>query len=85
MKTAALYATFDPRRRLSITAHEGPKSSVTSLVMVRLVSFGLAFGVAFLFVVSLVLDSAVQAGGKWVFGNSPRVILGDAVQSCPDW
>ncbi|MDR5752543.1 MULTISPECIES: YihY/virulence factor BrkB family protein [unclassified Caballeronia] len=56
------------------------KSSVATLVKVRLISFSLVLGVAFLLIVSLVLDTAVQAAGKWVFGNSPLVILGDVVQ-----
>jgi membrane protein len=55
-------------------------SGVATLVRVRLISFGLVMGVAFLLVVSLVLDTAVQAAGKWVFGNSPLVIVGDIVQ-----
>ena len=50
------------------------KSGVTTLVKVRLISFGLVMGVAFLLVVSLVLDTAVQAAGKWVFGDSPLVV-----------
>jgi membrane protein len=49
-------------------------------VKVRLISFGLVMGVAFLLIISLVLDTAVQAAGKWVFGNSPLVILTDIIQ-----
>ncbi|MDR5763184.1 YihY/virulence factor BrkB family protein [Caballeronia sp. LZ035] len=56
------------------------KSGVAMLVKVRLISFGLVMGVAFLLIVSLVLDTAVQAAGKWVFGESPLVIIGDIVQ-----
>ncbi|GJH12806.1 YihY/virulence factor BrkB family protein [Caballeronia novacaledonica] len=56
------------------------KSGVATLVKVRLVSFGLVMGVAFLLIVSLVLDTAVQAAGKWVFGDSPLVVIGDIVQ-----
>jgi membrane protein len=57
-----------------------PTSTVTTLVKVRLISFGLVMGVAFLLIISLVLDTAVQAAGKWIFGNSPLVVIGDIVQ-----
>ncbi len=50
------------------------------MVRVRLVSFGLVLGVAFLLIVSLVLDTAIQAAGMWLFGNLPFVIVGDIVQ-----
>nr|WP_244818450.1 YihY/virulence factor BrkB family protein [Caballeronia sp. Lep1P3] len=56
------------------------KSGVATMVKVRLISFSLVMGVAFLLIVSLVLDTAVQAAGKWVFGDSPLVIIGDIVQ-----
>ncbi|MDR5763423.1 YihY/virulence factor BrkB family protein [Caballeronia sp. LZ035] len=57
-----------------------PQSGVATLVKMRLISFGLVMGVAFLLIVSLVLDTAVQAAGKWAFGNSPLLIVGDIVQ-----
>jgi membrane protein len=56
------------------------KSSVFALVRVRLISFGLVLGVAFLLIVSLVLDTAIQAIGKWLWGDSSFVIIGDLVQ-----
>jgi membrane protein len=56
------------------------KSSVFAMVRVRLISFGLVLGVAFLLIVSLVLDTAIQAVGTWLWGNSPFVIIGDVVQ-----
>ncbi|MDR5754683.1 MULTISPECIES: YihY/virulence factor BrkB family protein [unclassified Caballeronia] len=56
------------------------KSSVFALVRVRLISFGLVLGVAFLLIVSLVLDTAIQAVGMWLWGDSPFVIIGDIVQ-----
>ncbi|MDR5835927.1 YihY/virulence factor BrkB family protein [Caballeronia sp. LZ034LL] len=56
------------------------QSGVATLVKVRLISFGLVMGVAFLLIVSLVLDTAVQAAGKWAFGSSPLLIVGDIVQ-----
>jgi membrane protein len=76
-------ATFSSlNTALSIIWPKGAKkeSGVAMLVKVRLISFGLVMGVAFLLVVSLVLDTAVQAAGKWVFGDSPLVIVGDIVQ-----
>lgn len=57
-----------------------PKSSVFALVRVRLISFGLVLGVAFLLIVSLVLDTALQAVGTWLWGDSSFVIIGDIVQ-----
>jgi membrane protein len=56
------------------------KSSVMALVRVRLISFGLVLGVAFLLIVSLVLDTAIQAVGMWLWGDSPFVIIGDIAQ-----
>jgi membrane protein len=56
------------------------RSSVIAMVRVRLVSFGLVLGVAFLLIVSLVLDTAIQAVGMWLWANSPFVIIGDVVQ-----
>ena len=48
---------------------------VFALVRVRLISFGLVLGVAFLLIVSLVLDTAIQAVGKWLWGDSSFVII----------
>ncbi|MDR5801463.1 YihY/virulence factor BrkB family protein [Caballeronia sp. LZ001] len=56
------------------------RSSVFAMVRVRLISFGLVLGVAFLLIVSLVLDTAIQAVGMWLWGDSPFVIIGDIVQ-----
>lgn len=56
------------------------RSGVIAMVRVRLVSFGLVLGVAFLLIVSLVLDTAIQAVGMWLWGNSPFVIIGDVAQ-----
>jgi membrane protein len=56
------------------------RSSIITMVRVRLVSFGLVLGVAFLLIVSLVLDTAIQAAGMWLFGDSPFVIIGDVIQ-----
>jgi membrane protein len=49
-------------------------------VRVRLVSFGLVLGVAFLLTVSLVLEIAIQAVGMLPWANSPLVIVGEIIQ-----
>ena len=59
----------------------GPRSSsVLALVRVRLISFGLVLGVAFLLIVSLVLDTAITFIGKWLWGDSPYVVIGNLLQ-----
>lgn len=59
----------------------GPRSSsVIALVRVRLISFGLVLGVAFLLIVSLVLDTAITFIGQWLWGNSPYVAIGNLLQ-----
>jgi membrane protein len=55
-------------------------SSMLGLVRVRLVSFGLVLGVAFLLIVSLVLDTAITFVGKWLWGNSPYILIGNLLQ-----
>lgn len=55
-------------------------STVLALVKVRLISFGLVLGVAFLAIVSLVLDTIVTFIGEWLLGGTPFVVIGDAVQ-----
>jgi membrane protein len=55
-------------------------SSVFALVRVRLISFSLVLGVAFLLIVSLVLDAAITFVGQWLWGNSPYVIIGNLLQ-----
>ncbi|MFP3570439.1 hypothetical protein SB772_41055, partial [Paraburkholderia sp. SIMBA_030] len=46
---------------------EGPRaSSVIALVRVRLISFGLVLGVAFLLIVALVLDAGITFVGQWL-------------------
>ncbi|WP_444544284.1 YhjD/YihY/BrkB family envelope integrity protein [Paraburkholderia adhaesiva] len=55
-------------------------SSVLSLMRARLVSFSLVLGVAFLLIVSLVLDTAVMFVGRWLLGNSPFLIIGNPLQ-----
>src|ERR1700761_6790402 len=59
----------------------GPRSSsVIALVRVRLISFGLVLGVAFLLIVSLVLDTAITFIGQWSWGKSPYVVIGNVLQ-----
>ena len=55
-------------------------SSVVALVRVRLISFSLVLGVAFLLIVSLVLDTAITFVGQWLWGNSPYVVIGNVLQ-----
>ncbi|CAE6785248.1 hypothetical protein R75461_04469 [Paraburkholderia nemoris] len=61
--------------------YTGPRSSsVIAMVRVRLISFGLVLGVAFLLIVSLVLDTVITFIGKWLWGNSPYVMIGNLLQ-----
>ena len=61
--------------------YTGPRSSsVIALVRVRLISFGLVLGVAFLLIVSLVLDTVITFVGQWLWGNSPYVVIGNLLQ-----
>lgn len=55
-------------------------SSVLALVKVRLISFGLVLGVAFLAIVSLVLDTVVTFIGEWLLGGTPFIIIGNILQ-----
>jgi membrane protein len=59
----------------------GPRtSSVMALVRVRLISFSLVLGVAFLLIVSLVLDAAITFVGNMLWGDSPYVVIGNLLQ-----
>ncbi|CAN7598087.1 YhjD/YihY/BrkB family envelope integrity protein [Paraburkholderia terricola] len=61
--------------------YTGPRwSSLVALVRVRLISFGLVLGVAFLLIVSLVLDTVITFVGKWLWGDSPYVVIGNLLQ-----
>jgi membrane protein len=61
--------------------YTGPRtSSVIALVRVRLISFGLVLGVAFLLIVSLVLDTVITFIGNWLWGDSPYVVIGNLLQ-----
>jgi len=59
----------------------GPRAStVFALVRVRLISFSLVLGVAFLLIVSLVLDTAITFVGQWLLGDSPYLFIGNLAQ-----
>ncbi|MBB5458468.1 YihY/virulence factor BrkB family protein [Paraburkholderia sp. Cpub6] len=61
--------------------YSGPRtSSWLALVRVRLISFGLVLGVAFLLIVSLVLDTVIVFIGNWLWGDSPYVVIGNLLQ-----
>ncbi|MGF6607247.1 membrane protein [Paraburkholderia sp. WSM4175] len=61
--------------------YSGPRtSSWLALVRVRLISFGLVLGVAFLLIVSLVLDTVIVFIGNWLWGDSPYVVVGNLLQ-----
>ncbi|CAN7625995.1 YihY/virulence factor BrkB family protein [Trinickia sp. LjRoot230] len=55
-------------------------SSVVALVKVRLISFGLVLGVAFLAIVSLVLDTVISFVGEWLWGGTSYAAIGDVLQ-----
>ncbi|MCC8400796.1 YihY/virulence factor BrkB family protein [Paraburkholderia sp. MMS20-SJTN17] len=55
-------------------------SSVLALVRVRLISFGLVLGVAFLLIVSLVLDTVIVFVGDWLWGSSRYAMIGNLLQ-----
>jgi membrane protein len=55
-------------------------SSVVALVKVRLISFGLVLGVAFLAIVSLVLDTVLTYVGDLLWGSSTYVVISRVLQ-----
>lgn len=57
------------------------RSSVALMVRMRLVSFSLVLGIAFLLIVSLVLDAAVTFASKMIWGDSPLAIVTNLVQA----
>jgi membrane protein len=61
-------------------ADERRFASVVALVKVRLISFGLVLGVAFLAIVSLVLDTAITFVGAWLWGDTSYAVVGDVLQ-----
>ncbi|WP_407669082.1 YihY/virulence factor BrkB family protein [Paraburkholderia diazotrophica] len=63
-----------------LAARHGAASSIALLLKVRLISFGLVMGVAFLLVVSLVLDTVISFVGAKLFGHSPLIVVGEIAQ-----
>ncbi|MCP1116552.1 YihY/virulence factor BrkB family protein [Robbsia andropogonis] len=57
------------------------RSTVVQMVRTRLVSFSLVLGVAFLLIVSLVLDTAITYIGSVLWQNTPFVFFGNLVQT----
>ncbi|MCA8253448.1 YihY/virulence factor BrkB family protein [Burkholderia sp. AU31624] len=77
---SATFASLSAALSVIWPATENRWSSMLGLVRVRLISFGLVLGVAFLLIVSLVLDTAITFVGTWLLGNSPYVIVTNLVQ-----
>ncbi|CAD6532754.1 YihY/virulence factor BrkB family protein [Paraburkholderia sabiae] len=66
-----------------VFAVRSPKgiAGVALLLRARLVSLGLVMGLAFLLVVSLVADVAIQSVGRRLFGTDAVSVFADVVQS----
>ncbi|WP_423394814.1 YihY/virulence factor BrkB family protein [Burkholderia sp. LMG 21824] len=77
---SATFASLSAALSVIWPATENRWSSMLGLVRVRLISFGLVLGVAFLLIVSLVLDTAITFVGTWLLGNSPYVVVTNVVQ-----
>ena len=77
---SATFASLSNALSVIWPATENRWSSMLGLVRVRLISFGLVLGVAFLLIVSLVLDTAITFVGTWLLGNSPYVVVTNLVQ-----
>ena len=58
----------------------GARSGVVQMVRTRLISFGLVLGVAFLLIVSLVLDTVITFIGAMLWQNTPFVFFGNLAQ-----
>ncbi|MBE0631324.1 MAG: YihY/virulence factor BrkB family protein, partial [Burkholderia vietnamiensis] len=72
---SATFASLNTALSVIWPSTENRWSSMLGLVRVRLVSFGLVLGVAFLLIVSLVLDTAITFVGTWLLGDSPYVFI----------
>ncbi|MFC0398781.1 YihY/virulence factor BrkB family protein [Paraburkholderia rhizosphaerae] len=69
---------------LDVVFHAKPGRGIAGLALLvrtRLVSLALVLGIGFLLVVSLVLDAALEALGKSVFGNAAATAIALAAQS----
>ncbi|MEI5997116.1 YihY/virulence factor BrkB family protein [Paraburkholderia bengalensis] len=78
-------ATFSSlNTALDVVFHaKSPKgiAGVALLLRARLVSLGLVMGLAFLLVVSLVLDAAIQTVGHAIFGSTALTLFAEVAQS----
>ncbi|MEM5390064.1 YihY/virulence factor BrkB family protein [Paraburkholderia phymatum] len=63
-----------------VPTRHGAASNIALLLKMRLISFGLVMGVAFLLVVSLVLDTVISFVGAKLFANSPLIAVGEIAQ-----
>ncbi|MGU7781172.1 YihY/virulence factor BrkB family protein [Burkholderia sp. PU8-34] len=77
---SATFASLNTALSVIWPTTENRWSSVLGLVRVRLVSFGLVLGVAFLLIVSLVLDTAITFVGTWLWGDSPYIAITNVLQ-----
>lgn len=77
---SATFASLNTALSVIWPSTENRWSSMLGLVRVRLVSFGLVLGVAFLLIVSLVLDTAITFVGTWLLGDSPYVFITNVLQ-----
>ncbi len=77
---SATFSSLNTALSIIWPATEKRASSVLGLVRVRLISFGLVLGVAFLLIVSLVLDTAITFIGRWLWGATPYVVIGNLLQ-----
>jgi membrane protein len=77
---SATFASLNAALSIVWPATDRRLSSVIALVRVRLISFGLVLGVAFLLIVSLVLDAAITFVGQWLWGDTPYVVIADLLQ-----
>jgi membrane protein len=77
---SATFASLNTALSVIWPSTENRWSSMLGLVRVRLISFGLVLGVAFLLIVSLVLDTVITFIGTWLLGDSPYVAITNVLQ-----
>jgi len=77
---SATFSSLNTALSIIWPATSSRTSSVVALVKVRLISFGLVLGVAFLLIVSLVLDTAITFIGQWLWGDTPYIVIGNLLQ-----
>ncbi|MFM0630490.1 YihY/virulence factor BrkB family protein [Paraburkholderia xenovorans] len=73
---SATFSSLNTALDVAFGAHS-PKgiAGLALLLRARLISFGMVMGLAFLLVVSLVLDTIIQFAGHAVFGDASLVVL----------